>query len=55
MLKVNPTERPTINDVVDRLEEIAQAKKISLREPLGLKRELPVAPGELQCIHQGCR
>ena len=46
MLKVNPVERPTINDIVDRLHEIASAKGVNLREPLGLNRDMPTsAPG----------
>ena len=49
MLKVNPVERPTINDIVDRLHEIASAKGVNLREPLGLNREMPTsAPGQLK-------
>lgn len=48
MLKVNPKERPTINDVMDRLHEIASAKGVNLRDPLGLKREVPFsAPGKI--------
>lgn len=34
MLTVNPEDRPTINDILDRLQEIAQARSISLKEPL---------------------
>ncbi|CAG5134697.1 unnamed protein product, partial [Candidula unifasciata] len=34
MLQVNPEDRPTISDVLDRLQEIAQAKNISLKQPL---------------------
>ena len=49
MLKVNPEERPTINDIVDRLHEIASVKGVNLREPLGLNKETPTsAPGETE-------
>ncbi|KAK7100826.1 cyclin-G-associated kinase-like [Littorina saxatilis] len=41
MLKVNPAERPTINDIIDRLHEIASARGVNLREPLGLSPEAP--------------
>ncbi|RUS92097.1 hypothetical protein EGW08_000121 [Elysia chlorotica] len=34
MLTVNPEDRPNINDIIDRLQEIAQAREINLREPL---------------------
>ncbi|GFN87115.1 cyclin-g-associated kinase-like, partial [Plakobranchus ocellatus] len=34
MLTVNPEDRPTVNDILDRLQEIAQAREINLREPL---------------------
>ncbi|KAL8622464.1 hypothetical protein ACOMHN_034129 [Nucella lapillus] len=40
MLKVNPEERPTINDIVDRLHEIASIQGINLREPLGFNQEV---------------
>lgn len=39
MLKVNPEERPTVNDIVDRLHEIASAQGVNLREPLGFTPE----------------
>ncbi|BFY99570.1 hypothetical protein BsWGS_02610 [Bradybaena similaris] len=38
MLQVNPKDRPTINDIIDRLREIAQAKNTSLKEPLSFPR-----------------
>ncbi|KAK7502233.1 hypothetical protein BaRGS_00006597 [Batillaria attramentaria] len=41
MLKVNPEERPTINDVMDRLNEIAAARGVNLREPLNFGRDVP--------------
>lgn len=34
MLQVNPKDRPTIHDVVERLEEIGQARQIKLTEAL---------------------
>lgn len=34
MLTVNPEDRPTINDILDRLQEISQARQINLRDPL---------------------
>lgn len=34
MFKINPVERPTINDVIDRIEEIAEAQNVHLTEPL---------------------
>ncbi|GFR85921.1 cyclin-G-associated kinase-like, partial [Elysia marginata] len=34
MLTVNPEDRPNINDILDRLQEIAQARQINLRDPL---------------------
>ncbi|XP_076440781.1 cyclin-G-associated kinase-like [Babylonia areolata] len=43
MLKVNPEERPTINDIVDRIHEIASARGLNLREPLGLSQEVPLS------------
>uniref|UniRef100_A0A2R5LDN2 Auxilin n=1 Tax=Ornithodoros turicata TaxID=34597 RepID=A0A2R5LDN2_9ACAR len=42
MLQINPTSRPTINDVVERLQEIGEAKGIRLSTPLGLSRAPPV-------------
>ncbi|GAB6028806.1 DnaJ (Hsp40), sub C, member 6 [Chamberlinius hualienensis] len=35
MLQVNPKDRPNINDVVERIEEIGQARHIKLNDPLG--------------------
>ena len=37
MLQVDPTRRPTINDVIDRLQEIAAARDIGLKSPLQIK------------------
>ncbi|XP_060594466.1 cyclin-G-associated kinase-like [Ruditapes philippinarum] len=34
MFKVNPVDRPNINEVIDRLEEIGQARNVRLTEPL---------------------
>ncbi|KAI8787018.1 cyclin-G-associated kinase isoform X1 [Biomphalaria glabrata] len=34
MLNVNPEDRPLISDILERLQEIAQAKDINLKEPL---------------------
>ncbi|KAH3730757.1 cyclin-G-associated kinase-like [Dreissena polymorpha] len=34
MFKVNPVERPNINDIIERLEEIAEVKKVQLTGPL---------------------
>ena len=53
MLRVNPVERPSISDIVDRLGEIAASKNVNLREPLGLKSlntASPLGGGKVQ-IH----
>jgi cyclin G-associated kinase len=34
MLKVNPEARPTVSDILDRLQEIAKARNVNLKEPL---------------------
>ncbi|XP_045160118.2 cyclin-G-associated kinase-like [Mercenaria mercenaria] len=47
MFKINPVERPTINDVIDRLEEIGEAKHVRLTDPLPqslLNESLPQQP-----------
>ena len=33
---VNPNDRPTINDVIARLQEIAEARNVNLKAPLDL-------------------
>ncbi|XP_012944616.1 cyclin-G-associated kinase [Aplysia californica] len=44
MLRVNPEERPGINDIIDRLHEIAQAKDVNLREPLSFPKMAYATP-----------
>lgn len=34
MFKVNPVDRPNINEVIERLEEIGEARNVRLTEPL---------------------
>lgn len=34
MLQINPEDRPTISEVVQRLEEISEARHINLTGPL---------------------
>lgn len=36
MLCVNPNDRPNISDVLDRLQEVAAARNISLKTPLNI-------------------
>lgn len=36
MFKVDPTERPNINEVVSRLQEIAVARNVNLKSPLNI-------------------
>lgn len=43
MLKVNPNDRPNINDVLDRLQEVAAARNVNLKTPLNITEGLPVA------------
>lgn len=47
MFRVNPAERPSINDVVERLEEIGEAKKIKLTGalPQSLLTDPSIQPG----------
>lgn len=37
MLQVNPSSRPTIHDVVDRLQEMGEARRVDLTEAPGLQ------------------
>lgn len=54
-LQINPTLRPTIGDVVERLQEIGEARGIRLEDPLGLVRTPPVdlatGPATLPASH----
>lgn len=47
MFRVNPAERPSINDVVERLEEIGEAKNIKLTGalPQSLLTDPSIQPG----------
>ena len=41
---IDPRQRPTINDVVDRVTEIAEAKSIDVGAPLKLDGMVPARP-----------
>ncbi|KAH9366711.1 hypothetical protein HPB48_010384 [Haemaphysalis longicornis] len=43
MLQVNPTSRPTIVDVVERLQEMGEVKNVRLEDAPGLHRRMSVA------------
>ncbi|XP_059173806.1 cyclin-G-associated kinase-like [Physella acuta] len=53
MLTVNPEDRPTINDILDRLQEIAQARSISLKEPLMFVKMAHQSPPDTPERRQG--
>ena len=40
MLKVDPRERPSINDIVARLQEISVARAVSLKGPLQITNNI---------------
>ena len=42
MLRVDPRERPTITDCLDRVGEVAEARQINLKEPLGLSEKVSI-------------
>lgn len=41
MLQVDPNDRPTVHDIIDRLQEIAIAKDVSLKGPLHIAENRP--------------
>ncbi|XP_062593365.1 cyclin-G-associated kinase-like [Saccostrea cucullata] len=41
MLQVDPNDRPTVHDLVDRLQEIAIAKNVNLKGPLHIAENIP--------------
>ena len=50
MFRVDPRERPNINDVIERLQEIAAARNVSLKEPLPaslLSHSIPQQTGKV--------
>jgi len=48
MLQVDPSGRPTINDVIDRLQEIAAARDIELKSSLQIK--VPEQEPNCKCV-----
>lgn len=48
MLQVNPTSRPTVIDVTERLQEMGEAKNVRLEDSPGLRGPNPVAGGASQ-------
>lgn len=47
-LQLNPEDRPTVKDILDRLKEIAEARQIKLDAPLKLGQPVgshPSSPG----------
>ena len=49
MFRVDPRERPNINDVVERLQEIAAARNVNLKDPLPhslLSQSIPQQSGK---------
>ncbi|CAN8003727.1 unnamed protein product [Ixodes hexagonus] len=44
MLQVNPASRPTIHDVVDRLQEMGEARRVDLTEAPGLQAAAATVP-----------
>ncbi len=44
MLKVDPTDRPNISDVIARLQEIAAARNVSLKSPINITDSPAPAP-----------
>ena len=53
MLKVNPEDRPNINEVIERLKEIAEAQGINIKQPLSFRRmAYATPPGELYMINK---
>ena len=41
MFKVDPRERPNINEVLARLQEIAAARNVNLKAPLNISEAVP--------------
>ena len=41
MFKVDPRERPNINEVLARLQEIAAARNVNLKAPLNISETVP--------------
>ena len=40
MLQVDPNDRPTIHDVVDRVQEIARTLNVNLKGPLQIAKNV---------------
>lgn len=45
MLQVNPNDRPTINDIIDRIKEIAVAQNVNLKGTLHIAENIPANLG----------
>ena len=41
MLKVHPLERPTINDIISQLQEVAVARNVNLKAALDIAVQAP--------------
>lgn len=50
MLQVNPSDRPTINDIIDMIKEIAVAKNVNLKGPLHIAENMPANLGKFLWI-----
>lgn len=48
MFLVDPRDRPTVNDILERLQEIAAARNVNLKEPLDFGQNM-TAPAPAQC------
>ena len=49
-LQLNPEDRPTVNDIIDRLKEIAEARHIKLDAPLNLGQPVGSHPSSPGCF-----
>ena len=52
MLKVHPMERPNITDIINKLQEMANKKNVSLKTSLSLEKVK--APAQSRCKFLSC-
>ena len=54
MFKVDPRERPNINDLVSRLQEISVARGVNLKQSLNLMDNGKPAPAQQEEEGESC-
>ena len=55
MFKVDPRERPNINDLVSRLQEISVARGVNLKQSLNLMDNGKPAPAQQEEEGESCQ